>query len=103
MSAEKEPAHVFVLGEGGTVFKLDLPLPEGIEARLASGALKRVANAEGDPYEGDDGLAPTPPTEVPALSALKADWIAWAVVKGAVIDDAEAMTKQDLIDKYSRA
>jgi hypothetical protein len=51
-TAEESPEtpHVFIRGEGGSIFKLDLPLHESIEERLAKGYLTRVANAEGDPY-----------------------------------------------------
>lgn len=101
--SEKEPAHIFIRGEGGSIFKLDLPLHEGVEARLASGAIVRVANADGDPYDGDDDLAPVPPSERPANSAVKAEWVAWAHVQGISLDDAEAMTKQDLIDRFGNS
>lgn len=92
--APAEPEHIFVRGEGGSVFKLDLPLHETIEDRLHRGHLVRVANAAGNAYEGD-----TVATR-PALNASKADWVSWAVTQGATPDDAEAATKQDLIEQY---
>ncbi|WP_295035758.1 hypothetical protein [uncultured Microbacterium sp.] len=94
---EPEKEHIFVRGEGGSVFKLDLPLQEAIEQRLHVGHITRVANADGDPYTGDDTHAVT---SRPALNASKADWVSWAVTQGATPDDAEAATKQDLIEKY---
>lgn len=39
-------------------------------------------------------------SEVPAHSALKADWVDFAVECGAARDEAEALTKADLIDLY---
>lgn len=102
MSA-KEADHVFIRGEGGTVFKLDLPLPESISDRLAKGTIVRVANADGDPYDGPAGDVPAPPTEKPAQSALKPDWVAYAITKGMSEADADASTKQDLMDRYANA
>lgn len=97
-----ETPHVFVRGEGGSIFKLDLPLHESIEDRLAKGYLTRVANADGDPYvpEPEAPVVAAPPSERPALDAPKADWVGWAVVNGMTPDDAEALTAQDLIEKF---
>ncbi|OZB88834.1 MAG: hypothetical protein B7X41_06040 [Microbacterium sp. 14-71-5] len=96
-TAPKAPGHIYVRGEGGAVFKLDLPLHESIAQRLHVGHLTRVANADGDPYTGDNtGTV----TSRPALNASKADWVSWAVTQGATPDDAEAATKTDLIEKY---
>ena len=39
-------------------------------------------------------------TETPAQSALKSEWVDHAVASGADRDEAEAMTKQELIDTY---
>lgn len=47
---------------------------------------------EGDPDGGSDGP--------PAKSASKADWVAFAVSQGADEDEADASTKDDLIEKY---
>lgn len=91
---------IFVRGEGGSIFELSLPLSESISDGLAKGSIRRVANADGDPYDGDDDLVPSPPTEVPAKSAVKSEWVAWAVVQGVSLDDAEAATKQDLVDRF---
>jgi hypothetical protein len=94
-------ATVFILGEGGGVFELSLPLHETIADKLAKGHVRRV-QADGTPYvEGDrpDGV-PGLPESRPALSAVKAEWVGWAVVQGMKPDDAEAATKQDLIDRF---
>lgn len=82
-------ATVTIVGEGGAVIEMDLPLPEPIAARLAAGQLRRL-----DPAPGT-GHADGPP----ARSAPKADWVAHAVRTGRMPrEDAEAMTKTDLID-----
>ena len=92
---------VFILGEGGTVFELDLPLHEAIADRLAKGHLRRV-HPDGSPYvEGErpDGV-PSLPTTRPAVNAVKAEWVGWAVVQGLTPDEAEALTKTDLIERF---
>lgn len=95
-----EQTTIHVRGEGGSIFELALPLHEGIADRLAKGAIVRV-NADGSPYtEAADPEVPAPPTEAPAVGAPKATWVAWAVACGAVLDDAEAATKNDLIELY---
>lgn len=95
--------QVFIRGESGVVLLYDLPLHEAIEDRLRKGYLKRVANAAGDPYvEGGDEI-PTLPAERPAIAARKSDWVGWAVAQGMTPDDAEAATKQDLIEKFGTA
>lgn len=91
--------HVFIRGEGGSVFKMDLPLHETISDRLLKGYLTRV-NEDGSSYvEGQDEV-PGLPTERPALNANKAIWVGWAVAQGMTPDDAEALTKTDLIEKF---
>lgn len=98
-----EASPVFIRGEGGAIFKMAPPLHETIEKRLLKGHLTRVANADGDPYvEGSDD-APALPTERPALNASKATWVGWAVHEGMKPDDAEALTKTDLIEKFGAA
>lgn len=97
----QEAPHVFIRGEGGAVIKMDLPLHETIEARLAKGHITRVSE-DGSPYvEGSD--TPTVaalPTKRPAINAEKAEWVGWAVAQGMGPDDAEAATKTDLIEKF---
>jgi hypothetical protein len=43
------PDTIHVLGEGGVVFEMALPLHEAIQGRLDAGELRRV-NADGTPY-----------------------------------------------------
>lgn len=99
---------IHVQGEGGTVIKMDLPLPEHIAQRLTTGQLRRI-NEDGTPFSdstsqplapGSDPV-PGPPLTEPAKTAVKADWVGWAVVCGANVDEAEGMTKNDLIEKYA--
>lgn len=102
MATEDAPVvpHVFIRGEGGSTFKLDLPLHETIEERLLKGYLTRV-NEDGSAYvEGHDDVQSLP-TERPALSASKGTWVGWAVHEGMTPDDAEALTKTDLIEKFA--
>ncbi|MFI0897748.1 hypothetical protein [Streptomyces sp. NPDC020983] len=93
---------IYVRGEGGMVIAMSHPLGEGIEKRLTRGELRRV-NEDGSPYTGDseDG-GPTAITSRPAQSASKDEWVGWAVTNGATPDDAAAMTKADLIDRYGK-
>jgi hypothetical protein len=89
---------VYIRGEGGSVFKLDLPLHEAIEDKLRKGLVHRV-NADGTAHTGDDTV-PGLPTERPALSAVKLEWVGWAVHEGMDPEDAAALKKQDLIDRF---
>jgi hypothetical protein len=86
---------IFVLGEGGGIFEMSLPLPEAIEDRLAKGYLRRV-NQDGTPYS--DGVPPVRP----ASSSAKVEWVGWAVHHGMTPDDADALTKADLIEKFGK-
>ncbi|MFG2670492.1 hypothetical protein [Streptomyces sp. NPDC048445] len=111
---------IHVRGEGGHIFAMDLPLPEGIADRYERGLLVRV-NTDGSPYAGAPAparpLAPEPPpTEPnagptptgpvpadaagrPAVNAAKSEWIDFVVRKGLLsAEDAGALTKADLID-----
>lgn len=94
-------ATVFIQGEGGGIFELSLPLHETIADKLAKGHVRRVM-PDGSPYiEGDrPDSVPGLPTSRPAVNASKAEWVGWAVVNGMTPDDAEALTKTDLIEKF---
>ena len=88
--------------EGGSIHEMDLPLSEVMAGQVTKGYLVRV-NPDGSPYTGpepdtDSGAAGV--TKMPAKSDTKAKWVGWAVHKGMTPDDAEALTKQDLIDKF---
>lgn len=86
---------IYLRGEGGGIHELDLPLPEGIAERYSKGLLTRV-NADGSPY-GDDAQAEV---ERPTKSDPKADWVRWAVAQGADAEEADGMTKADLVEHY---
>lgn len=94
---------IHVLGEGGTIFQMDLPLPEAIEDRLVKGYLRRV-NADGTPYQ--ESSENTSERTQPAPYASKKEWVGWAVHVSAgtdtpiTPDDAEALTKNDLIELF---
>lgn len=84
---------VFIRGEGGSVFKMDLPLHEAIAERLTKGYLVRV-NEDGSLYAEQ-------PAKMPAKNAPKAAWVGWAVkAHGVAPDDAEAATLSDLVELY---
>jgi hypothetical protein len=117
--AERETA--WFRGDGGGVWPMDLPLPEHMAEQLTKGYLTRV-NEDGSPWtepvpesgpgqpppQGGGGAAPAggpmaPAVPRPATSASKAEWVGYAVrAHGLKPDDAEAMTKQDLIDRYGK-
>lgn len=92
-------------GEGGVVWEMTLPLPETMQEKVTKGYLRRV-NPDGTPYvepaDVPDPVAPAAVTERPAQSAPKAEWVGWAVHNGMAPDDADGLTKQDLIDRYGR-
>jgi hypothetical protein len=104
---------IYIRGEGGGIHAMDLPLPEAIQERLTKGMLQRV-NEDGTPYVEALAEEPTgagrvpdpgqqvsgPPLTEPSKSASKADWVGWAVVKGANAEEADGMTKADLVEKY---
>lgn len=90
---------IHIQGEAGTVFELSLPVHETIAEKLAKGSIRRV-NADGTPYTEPSGDVPAPPTTRPAISAAKAEWVAWGVVQGLSPDDADALTKADLIERF---
>lgn len=89
---------IHILGEGGVVFEMALPLHEAIQDRLTQGFLKR-ANPDGSLYVGD---ADDEGASRPAVNASKSEWVGWAVAQGSDPDDAAAMTKADLIEKFGQ-
>jgi hypothetical protein len=95
---------VFVLGEGGGVYELALPLHEVVVDKLAKGHIRRV-QPDGSPYTEEDRPegVPTLPESRPNVNAQKVEWVGWAVKNGLTPDDAEALTKQDLIERFGAA
>jgi hypothetical protein len=85
-------------GSGGGVIQMDLPLPEVMADQFTKGYLTRV-NEDGSPYVEPSAEVEQPP----AVNASKAHWIGYAVrVHGVKPDDAEAMTKNDLVEKFGQ-
>jgi hypothetical protein len=75
------------------VHEFSLPLAEVYAEQATKGYLVRC-NADGSDYTED---APRPR---PKVNASRAEWVGYAVSQGMDVDDAEAMTKADLVDKY---
>jgi hypothetical protein len=92
-----EPDTGFFRGAGGSVFTLPLPLAENFEYQRVRGQLVRVTE-DGKPFE-----EPAAPKR-PADTALKSEWVGYALAVDAdlSVDDADAMTKNDLIEKYGK-
>jgi hypothetical protein len=91
---------IHIMGEEGAIFALaPEAITEPIADRLTKGYLKRV-NADGTPYVEDTVRVQ------PAPYAPKGEWVGWAVHVSQSTDspitpdDAEALTKQDLIELY---
>lgn len=80
---------VTLQGEGGSAFEYDLPLDPYTEAKLKAGRMRQV-----------EGPQVVVEAQKPAQSASKAEWVAWAVHEGVDPDEAEAMTKADLIELF---
>lgn len=96
----------YFLGEGGGApWRMSLPLPEVMAEKVTKGYLRRV-NADGTPYveAAPDGGETVPGGAArPPQSATKAEWVGYAVRAGGMSpDDAEALTKGDLVDRFGR-
>lgn len=87
-------------GQFRTLYK-DADVPEGADADHVKVLVDRglLVKAEAaDEVDDVDGDGP-----IPAKSAAKDAWVAYAVSKGATQQDAEAATKDDLIAAYGSA
>jgi hypothetical protein len=95
---------VYLRGAGGIVWAHALPLPVEIEKQMTRQELVRV-NADGSDWV-DEATGVAPAVARPADSALKPEWVGYAVwlseQRGEPIsvDTADAMTKADLIARY---
>jgi hypothetical protein len=94
------PETIHIRGEEGAIFALaPSAVTQFIADRLAKGYLTRV-NADGTPYQEDTVRVQPPPY------ASKAEWVGWAVHASQSTDtpitpdDADALTKADLIELY---
>jgi len=94
-----EREYGYFRGEGGTVFRLDLPVHETIAERIAKREIHRV-NEDGSPFVEAEPEAEAAPASAPPSSAPKAAWVEWAVSQGADQATAEGMTKLNLIGEY---
>jgi hypothetical protein len=97
---------IHVLGEGGGIFELSTPLHETIADKLTKGLIRRV-NSDGTPYDEHVRPAGTEATDSrPGVRAGKEDWVVWAVAESErrgepiTVDDAQALTKDVLIERY---
>lgn len=85
-------------GAGGVIWEMRLPLSGDMAEQLTKGYLSRVTE-DGSPYT--DGPSDGEPEQPPAANASKAMWVGYAHrVHGLSIDDAEALTKNDLMELY---
>lgn len=91
----------FFRGTGGVVWEFDLPLGENYQRQVDRHELIRV-NADGSPYEAQPAMdLVTGTIRRPGVNAPKNEWVGYAVSQGMSVDDADAMTKADLIEKFA--
>lgn len=103
----------FLRLESGIVMEYDLPLHETLIDQLRVNRIREVANLDGDelpPKKADDSLdangnplepkVPGLPTQVPAKTAVKLEWVGWAVANGMPLEEAEALNKDQLVEKF---
>jgi hypothetical protein len=83
----------FFRSASGVVFEMDLPLSEPLQYQADRGQLVRV-NEDGSAY-GEHV-----PRAKPAANASKAEWVGYAVEQGMSLDDAEALTRNDLAEHF---
>lgn len=90
-------------GAGGIVWELDLPLNENMQRQITRGELVRVADADGSPWE-DQPLMDLSTGELrrPGRNAPKTEWVGYAVSQGLGVDEADALTKNDLIERFGQ-
>ena len=96
--AERET--VFVLCDNGSVMPHDLPLPSGIADRVARGDL-RLVNEDGSAIEAHGVMdLDTGTLRRPGVNAAKNEWVAYAVSEGVSVNEADGMTKAELIARF---
>ena len=104
------------VGAGGGVFDIDVPLSEPLQYQFDKGFL-RLADGEkpfDEPEQHDEAppvleyhveREPAPADDAPAKpkpADPKADWVAYAEAHGLSHDDADAMTKAALVEKFGK-
>jgi hypothetical protein len=98
--AEATEAETIYLRGAGVVWTFTAPLSAEIEKQLVRQELVRV-NEDGTPWvEPETGEVPE--VKRPAKSALKAEWVGYAVSQGMSVDDADAATRDDLIERFGK-
>lgn len=104
------PDEMWVRGESGALLVFDAAtLHEGIRHRLDRGDLVRV-NADGTPWTGqadddegdeDDDTPPDAPA-LPKRTANRQAWTDFAISQGMDREQANNMTKAELITEFTR-
>lgn len=118
----------YLRGEGGAVNAMVPPFPEGVGARLRSGAITRV-NEDGTPYSEPEATPDAPETPdvpatlaeqravkelaeasdrerlpMPASDARKGEWTAYAVSTGRITESAaNDLTVRELRERFGTA
>jgi hypothetical protein len=94
---------VHLRGENGAVLYFDRDaLPEGVAKRIKRGDLTEIpaAPADGGPEDEADVPPPDAPP-LPARSANRATWTAFAISQGMDREEAAALTKAELISRLT--
>ncbi len=113
MAAEDQVPLTVYLRHGGGLHEHDWPLHPDIAEQLAKGQVTQASEPGPATWHRPAGAGPSESEQtgreiyatdkplLPHRSAPKPEWVGYAVkVGGLAVDDAEAMTKQDLIDRY---
>jgi len=96
MGGEASPEVGWFRTPGGLLLDLHLPLGENLANQVVRGELRRV-NPDGTDYE-----AAAQKPAAPKPNASKNEWVGFAVAQGMDVNDADAMTKNDLIAKFGQ-
>jgi hypothetical protein len=98
-------SRIHLRGESGTVVYFDRDaLPEGIEKRIERGDLTECAPDGTVPDPAEDLVPDVPPPDAPPLpkrAASRDTWIQFAISQGLPRDEANAMTKAKLIERFT--
>lgn len=90
----------FFRGAGGTIFEMDLPLAEPYQYQADRHQLVRV-NADGSAYEAQGAMDLADGTiRRPGVNAAKNEWVGYAVFNGLSVDEADGLTKAELIERF---
>lgn len=97
---------IWIRGENGALYEFSAPLHESVLDRLGRGDLVRVSK-DGSPWHeaGDAEPEDVPPPDAPELpkrAASRAVWQKFAVSQGMDSHKAAAMTRDDLVEEFTR-